>query len=191
VATDRGAKAVALRNRLETGVLTPEDRKFLERGRRVKMAMAQGVTLASIAEQEGIEARALGLWIRGATAREVFGYLEAEDASDDDAILDRKRKAERTRLEAQGENAIAFVEDAFKHKWTDAGRVWAQPQLAMWATERMFKTKGWDQAGSAKRPVIQVGDVTIIARMDAVASDDAKLAHRKAIDITPEPESGS
>jgi len=131
-----------------------------------------------LAKSINMNERSLRSWLKRGVAKQAFLYLEQEDASDEDVIAERKRKSERVRLEAQGENSIAFIEDCFQYQMTRDGRQWKSPPLAQWATEKMMKFKGWDVNKTAQRPIITVGELTIINQMAGVASDDAKLAKR-------------
>jgi len=178
IAGGPGTIALAFRRRLELGLLNTRDRETLELARRVRKAVSENVPMGEIAHDVNMKEDSLRAWLRRGMAKQAFAYLEQEDSQDDELIAERKRKGERIRLEAQGENSIAFIEDCFRYQLTREGRQWKSPPLAQWATEKMMKFKGWDQNTKAQRPIIQVGELTIINQMSGVAADDAKLKAR-------------
>lgn len=173
----------AFARRLKQGLLTPDDKALIERARIVKERTAAGVPMAKIAEEVGIAERSLSEWMTHGPASVALAHLNHEDDIDEETRLERIKKAENARLEALGTHALDFYEDCFRRKEEPDGkggsrRVWEDRPLAQWATDRISKKKGWDTPTKAQRPVIQVGSLTIIQQMGAVAADDAKILAR-------------
>ena len=164
--------------RLSTNTLKPQDRTTLARAAEVKRMRAEGKTVAQMAKHLCVSTRTFAQWTRGPMAKAALQHLEDGAGVEQDRHSERMRHRARQRMDAKLDTIDKFLDDCLLFNETKNGREWRDPTRAQWASERVMKSTGIDQPVASVRPTIQIGELVIVQRMEAIANYEAKLKQR-------------
>ena len=179
-----GSRVLALKRRLETDNLTPEDKERLELARRLRELHRDGKTLEECAHVLGQHPKMLAQFARRGVYKLFCDYLERLEHGDDEKAVERVVRKARTEFAGFSPDAIQYIRGCFRRdeqgEWSDDGK-------AMWATQLVAKGVGLTEPQSVVRPIININIAALKAEMSQVASDDAEAdAAARAITVTPQ-----
>ncbi len=172
-----GARVLALKRRLGTDTLTPDDGERLALARRLRELRREGKTLEECGALLGQHPKMLGHFMRRGVYKLLSDYLERVERGEDAQAIERTVRWARGEFVKLAPDAIEYFESCFERnppeEWAERGR-WKDDAKARWAAQLIAKGVGLLDPQPVVRPVIHISAASIRAELEEVAADDAK-----------------
>jgi hypothetical protein len=172
-----GSRVLAVKRRLDTDTLTPDDMERLELTRRLRELQREGKTLEECGAILGLHPKTLGHFMRRGVYKLLCDYLERVERGEDAQAVERMMRWARVEFVRLAPYAIEYFESCFERnlaeEWAERGR-WKDDAKARWAAQLIAKGIGLLDPQPVARPVIHISTDWMRAELEEVAAEDAK-----------------
>jgi len=185
-----GTRVIALKRRLTTGTLTPEDKERFELTRRLRELRRDGKTIEECAGLLGMRREMIGQFMRRGVFEAFSQHLESLERGTDEKAVEHVVRMARKDFAGFAPDAITYYRSCFmrnaEEERAEKGE-FKDDAKAMWATDKVSKGLGLTEPETAVRPIVHINVGYIRNEMLRVAEDDAEAeAAARAITVTPQ-----
>lgn len=179
VVPDGGARGVAMRRRLERGVLTEEDERLIRWAEVIREGRTKRKTWGVIAGELGATARQVEQFEKRGVYRTVLAWLREREAQGDAATAKAVQQSHRGVIQKLVPKALRRLELALEAG--EDGGVLVESKTADHAMDTVLEAAGLlEPEGGAVRPVIHIEQLVINQQLESLRADEARM-----VDVTP------